>query len=123
MVSTIEVHWKELRFREEDAQDESPFHCTAVPFNMYAQIGAGGEVRIMEQEKFEIRAQRADVTAAREEIITHARKEVNEKGITRPSQFGLTPKEFPVARGYRSRVVGFATVSAFEPPTRRQMAA
>jgi hypothetical protein len=77
---------------------------------MYAQIGAGGEVRILEQGKFEIRAQRAEVTKAREEIIEQARKEAGQKGITRSCQFGLTPREFPVARGYRSRVVGFATV-------------
>ena len=127
MVSTIEVHWRELRFREEDVQDESPFHCTAVPFNMWAQIGTGGDVRIIEQEKFEITAHRAEVTEARQEIIERARKEAYERGIARPSQFGLTPKEFPVSLGYRSRVVGFATVSAFcrhlEPLPRRQRAA
>jgi hypothetical protein len=119
MVSTIEVHWRELRFREEEIQDESPIPSKAVPFDMFAQIGTGGEVRIMEQEEFEIRAQLADVTEARAGIIKHARKEVEEKGITRPTRFGLTPKEFPVARGFRSRVVGFATVSALEPPPRR----
>ena len=56
MFSPIEVHWVEVRFREDDNRDQTLFHVNAIPFNMYAKITVAGEVRISEQEKFEVRA-------------------------------------------------------------------
>jgi len=123
MVSTIEVHWRELRFRQEEILDKSLFYLKAVPFNMYAEIGAGGDVRIVEQKQFEITGQCAEATEARQEIIEQARQEIQRRGTMGHSRFALTPKEFPVAKGYRSRAVGFATVSAAEPLAKRRMAA
>jgi len=122
MSSTIEVIWTEVRRRKDESLDETLLHRTAVPFNMCAKVTMTGEIRIIEQEKFEITWQPADATEIRRQIIEDARELVRERGIDKALSFALTPREFVLLDGYVSRVIGFATVAALRPLEQRKAA-